>query len=718
MPFLQCCLATLASYVVASSAPQTEPYRWKNVAMSGAGFVDGIVFHPTAKGVCYCRTDMGGAYRWSPKAQRWEPLLDWLSYEDLNLMGVESIALDPHDPKRVYMACGTYTLPQVGTGAILRSQDYGKTWQRTNVPIKFGGNENGRGNGERMSVDPTNGAHLVLGTRKAGLWESRDYGATWKPVSSFPLNDASIVVTAFTPKGSIYAAVSKPNTENILRSTDGGATWVAVKGQQTAWVPTHMVLAKDGMMYVSYGSSGGPSPMLNGAVWRLDTQTDVWTDVTPEKPDTTQNRRFGYAAVAMEQDKPNVIIASTHNHPDGEQIFRSTDSGKTWKPIIGDRTTYDFSKAPYTSRVGIHWLFDIEIDPANPDHALFTTGYGGHETFNLTDADCGKPVRWSAFSTGIEESVALELCSPNKGAQLLTAIGDYGGFVHHDLDKPSPEGNFINPHFGNTDSIQAAELAPNVIVRVGRASGYDLRVNIGYSLDFGKTWQPAKPPTPNASSGHIALSPNGKTWIWSVRGHAYRTTDYGKTWTECVGLASGVRVENDRVNSSRFYGIDLYTGLLYSSIDGGTTFTTSPLHLAGGTARRGSERGDSRGGQDHLYVTPGKESDLWIAAYDGLHHSVNAGKSFERMAGVTELHGFGFGAGYPSTPKAPALYLVGIVRGVRGIFRSNDLGENWTRINDDQHQWGLVLQVTGDPKKYGRVYVGTHGRGVFYGEPR
>jgi hypothetical protein len=39
------------------------------------------------------------------------------------------------------------------------------------------------------------------------------------------------------------------------------------------------------------------------------------------------------------------------------------------------------------------------------------------------------------------------------------------------------------------------------------------------------------------------------------------------------------------------------------------------------------------------------------------------------------------------------------------------------RINDDQHQWGLLLQITGDPKQFGRVYVGSHGRGTFYGDP-
>src|ERR1039457_6351594 len=72
-------------------------------------------------------------------------------------MGVESIAVDPSDANRLYLACGTYTNPRTPDGAILRSTDRGNTFQRTNVPFKFGGNENGRGNGERMAVDPNDG---------------------------------------------------------------------------------------------------------------------------------------------------------------------------------------------------------------------------------------------------------------------------------------------------------------------------------------------------------------------------------------------------------------------------------------------------------------------------------------------------------------------------------------------------------------------------------
>src|ERR1019366_2350968 len=186
---LSVALAALGGAATAQSVPKQRPtsvpYTWKSVQMVGGGFVDGIIFHPVAKGVRYARTDIGGAYRWNDLTHRWEPLLDWVPYENLNWMGVESIAVDASDPNRVYLACGTYTNPSTPDGAILRSADRGKTFQHTNMPFKFGGNENGRGHGERLAVDPNSGNILYLGTRFAGLWKSADRAVTWSKVESF-----------------------------------------------------------------------------------------------------------------------------------------------------------------------------------------------------------------------------------------------------------------------------------------------------------------------------------------------------------------------------------------------------------------------------------------------------------------------------------------------------------------------------------------------------
>jgi photosystem II stability/assembly factor-like uncharacterized protein len=761
-------LCLLVALCATAQVPQQQPYKWKNVQIVGGGFVDGIVFHPSAPGVRYARTDMGSAYRWDAAANRWQPMLDWVSYKDLNLMGIESIAVDPADPRRVYLACGTYTNARTPNGAILRSSDNGRTFQRTDVPFKFGGNEDGRGNGERLAVDPHDGRILFLGTRHDGLWRSQDRGATWTRVASFPdvteatppppspvpgetpdqrwqrmpVRGSGIVFVKFLPPpiapGSafsatqtIYAGVSLMGRPNLFVSHDAGETWQEVPGAPRQYRPTRAAHSGDGFLYVAYGTAPGPSRMTGGAVWKLNSQTGAWTDITPDHP-VAGSRQFGYAAVAVDAQHPFTVIASSFGRPGwagSEDIFRSTDGGQTWTPIFKGGAPgggiYDYSLAPYVKPTPIHWLFDIEIDPLNADHAVFTTGYGGWETFDLTAADRGLPTHWSILATGIEETVALELDSPTKGAHLISAIGDYGSFVHWDLDHPAPEGASAPPRMGNTTGQVSATLRPELIVRVGNNAEHKPDGNIGYSLDEGRTWEPTPAaPTPTSRGGTISVSADGSAWIWNPqREAAYVTRDMGATWAGAQGLTSGVRVIADPVDPNSFYSVSMANATLYHSSDGGATFIAQEFTLQDAPqAQPATGRGDNRGGQDRLYATPGRTADLWLPAVDGLYHLVRPLKltsgslSFARLPGVDEIHAFGFGKAAPHR-SYPALYLVGTVHGEPGIFRSNDEARTWVRINDDQHQWGLVLQIAGDPRIYGRVYVGTHGRGVFYGDP-
>lgn len=720
-----------------------EAYTWKNVQIVGGGFVDGIIFHPTEKGLRYCRTDMGGAYKWNDSIKRWEPLLDWISYEDLNLMGVESIALDPSDPNMLYIACGTYTLPDIPDGAILRSDNRGKTFQRINVPFKMGGNENGRGNGERMAVDPNNGNIIYLGTRHAGLWRSLDKGVSWEKVAGFPdvteeldkadryawWNQGSGIIFVVydkkskTQKGSskIYAGVSIIGRDNLFYSDNGGENWIPVPNQPKQYRPTHGILADDGNFYITYGTNPGPGWMKDGAVWKYNINDKSWKDITPEKPKEL-NVKFGYAAVSVDASNPDVIIVSSYSRPDslgGDEIFRSLNGGKSWKQVFATGKEFDYSLAPYVHHTPIHWMFDIEIDPFNSDHVMFTTGYGGHESYNFTNTDKGMPVKWTMSSTGVEETVALELLSPPKGGQLVSAIGDYCGFVHHNLDKPVEEGCFDNPHFGNTNGIACAELNPSVLVRVGVASHHKPGKNIGYSKDAGKTWQPTNSvPEQKSRLGHIAVSADGNSWIWSPdKNPVYYTHDFGNTWFKVKGLDSNTRVVADKMNPAKFYAINLKKEKYYISKNSGASFEEYPLNIPSILPLKPGNRGDDRGGQDRIYTTPGYEGELWIAAFDGLFNSTDAGNTFNSLPNISEIHAFGFGKEKPGE-KYPALYLIGVISGQRGIFRSADKAKTWVRINDDQHQWGLVLHITGDPKKYGRVYVGTHGRGIFYGDPK
>ncbi|MGC4030783.1 MAG: hypothetical protein QM754_03405 [Tepidisphaeraceae bacterium] len=122
--------------VPANAAVPAEPYAWKSVVIGANGFINGIVFGRAAGTPCYINTDMGGAYRLD--GDTWTPLTDWVKHDDWSLSqnGVETLAVDPTDPNKLYFGFGTY----LGPSAVLRSTDQGRTFQRTNVDFPMDGN--------------------------------------------------------------------------------------------------------------------------------------------------------------------------------------------------------------------------------------------------------------------------------------------------------------------------------------------------------------------------------------------------------------------------------------------------------------------------------------------------------------------------------------------------------------------------------------------------
>ena len=131
-----------------------------------------LVASTKQSGLMYLRTDVGGAYRWNSATDTWTPITDWLN--NWNENGVESIALDPNNANLVYLAVGNYGY----NSTILISSNQGQSFTSVDVSSKFNiyGNAGGRGNGERLQVDPNLGSILFYGSDRNGLWKSKGWG--------------------------------------------------------------------------------------------------------------------------------------------------------------------------------------------------------------------------------------------------------------------------------------------------------------------------------------------------------------------------------------------------------------------------------------------------------------------------------------------------------------------------------------------------------------
>lgn len=700
---------------LSAAAPATAGaaarYRWRNVEIVGGGFVTGIIHHPRKRGLVYARTDIGGAARFDNRTQRWVQLLHWIGWDEWNWTGVESLALDPADPSRLYLAVGTYTNDWSPiNAAILRSCDQGRTFERTDLPFKLGGNEPGRSMGERLVVDPSDSRVLFLGTRGHGLWRSPDRGETWARVEGFPVTGTAgigIGFVFFDPRnGTIYAGVADPAV-GLYRSTDSGSTWAPVPGQPTGLLPHHGELGADGNIYLTYGDRPGPYEMYDGAVHKLDTATGVWTDITPLRPNTGGEAGFGYAGLATDPRRPGTVMVSTMSRwGPVDDVFRSIDGGQTWYSIAS-KIELDTSGSPYLDFHGtpkLGWMIgDISIDPFDSDKVLYVTGATIFGTDDVTEAEAGRSTHWSVRAQGLEETAVLDLISPPWGPPLISALGDIGVYRHARLDVVPPDGQASNPVSGTSPSLDYAALSPGFVVRLANANAGERGA---YSTDAGVSWQPfLGEPAGMTQTGRIAVSADARTLLWApgdVVPHYSR--DRGTTWTIVDNLPVNAAIVGDRVDPRLFYAFDSATGTAYASTNGGAAFTITATGLPTGAGK--------------LETVLDRAGHCWLAAGPGgLYRSVDRGLTFSAVSSIEEASTVGFGKAARGA-AGMAVYTSGKVNGVRGIFRSDDSGASWVRVNDDRHQYAYTGEaITGDPRVYGRVYISTNGFGIPYGEP-
>lgn len=720
---------------LSAETPDTVPYHWRNVTVGAGGFAPNIIFSSAERGLAYLRTDMGGAYRWDSRARRWIPLQDMLA--EGSYQGVESIAADPTDPDVVYLAAGMY---RRDAAAILRSTDRGAHWQVVPVPFRMGGNEPGRGLGERLAIDPNQPRTLFFGSRHDGLFRSDDSGRSWNKVAGFPLGghglpapgkptNAGIAFVLFDPasgtpgQGSrtIYAGSADPGDAHLFRSTDGGRSWRQVTGGPPSdLLPVKAAIDEGGALYIAYTTGIGPNDIARGAVWRLDSKTGEWRDITPDP-----TGEGGYMGLSLDRQRRGTLVVSSINRwRPGDTVWRSTDGGATWDDL-GARSRRDISASPFLALDGEeadfgHWTAGLAIDPFDGNRITGATVY-------LTEQGAKSHTQlWKPWVKEIEQTAIISLASPTGGAHLISGFGDIRGFVHDDLSRSPPHSHRgLATH--NTNQIDYAGLRPEIVVRsgTGRAIGSD-GATMAWSDDGGRDWTPLRTPVIRPTDeapgkrydltgeASIVVSADGATFIVNTP-VPLLTRDRGKNWAAARGLPLAAQVIADKHDPSRFYAADWTNGRLLASSDSGASFAAVAGRDLPDIRRAGPRH------REHpfpLIAEPARPGRLWLLVDGALWHSGDGGASFAKASDGIAIERFGLGKAAAGS-TVPALYATGESDGTRGVFRSTDGGGSWLRINDDAHQWGLRFRViTGDPRLFGRVYIGTDGRGIVYGDPR
>lgn len=281
---------------------------------------------------------------------------------------------------------------------------------------------------------------------------------------------------------------------------------------------------------------------------------------------------------------------------------------------------------------------------------------------------------------------------------------------------------------GRTRAACGVASQPNVFY-MGAVNG-----GVWKSDDFGRTWNPIFDGQPAGSIGAIAVAPSDPNIIYvgsgeglarpdlSVGDGVYKSTDAGKTWTH-LGLrnSQGIpAIAVDPRNPNRVfaaalghpYGANEERGI-YLSTDGG------------GNWQKVLSKDPNVGGSD-VEIDPSNPEIVYASLWevrlgpweDGNQYSGTAGGVFKSTDGgktwLALSHGLPKGTIQVDVAIAPSqpsrLYAsVATNEPSVGIYRSDDAGENWTRITTDPRP---ALRIGGgdlpvprvDPKNPDVVY--------------
>jgi xyloglucan-specific exo-beta-1,4-glucanase len=406
----------------------------------------------------------------------------------------------------------------------------------------------------------------------------------------------------------------------------------------------------------------------------------------------------------------------------------SDDAGASWREIS--------ALAPHGADLDgwSGWVDDVEIDPNNPERILHVHGGGVWETRN---ASAAKPSWTNSAASGIEETATLALMTPPPGASysLLNSSGDIGMVVDTDLATAPVRGP--KGWFGNSNSADMAWSNSAYIATIGTTTWNHPNVGGAYSTDAGLSWTafPANHPDGLAHQGGdstlAVTKPGYIVWAPSASVPAY-TTNHGANWTytnlPAVTDGRSYRLAADRKNPNRMYAYESGGGWwgpapqFYSSTDGGHTFTVSSQFSAAG-ARPEFVSNTS------LAVNPNAEGDVWVADAHSVFHSPDGGATWTKLSATGSIWGSHpitqwpevYGATAIALGKAPAgasysasVYVVGVINGVWGVYRSDDGGTTWRRFNDDKHQYGGIGVLAADQTVPGRLYMAGSGRGILF----
>jgi hypothetical protein len=620
-------------------------------------------------------------------------------------------------------------------GYVYKSINRGQTFTRTAfAKVPADPNASDRYFGRFMAVDPANPDVLYVGTPKSGAFVTVDGGASFAHVpgvaNGAPPATGGILI-AFDPSSSMKAGrtegiyISSYGT-GVYHSINGGATWTLTAGGPITHL--HMSCGIDGVLWLTDNSKSQAN------IWRY--QSGSWMHLSAA---------VGYNATRWQSIAPDPENAGhVYFVEDGGGLGYTADDAATNVVNLFNPGAQVSTDIPWLAGPGNNNKFmsigDAAFDPSRPNLLYASSGVGVWYT-NPPRAKAN--FTWFSQSTEIEQLVANRILSPPKGVP-LGLVFDRVVFSFNNLAAyPSVHGAAnpaANPIVHGWTGDWASSDSSTIVVAASHDSAAD---ESSSSSDGGLTWTqwPTLPPdVPGKNWGGSIAASTSKNWVFIPSNntpHVYYTTDAAATWKIATVPGAPTSGETgwgfahyldreivcaDRVAANTFYTYnngssrDSRFAGIYKSVDGGANWKLihSGVFTGYGVGNFNATLKCVPGVGGNLFYTGGPVGSPFNTA-DQLVRSIDGGLTWSKVPKMLAVT-FGFGKPAPDH-SYPAIYAVGFLAGVYGIYRSIDNALSWVRISNGYPlgSFDLIKTIEGDANTYGTLYIGFQGSGFAYG---